>query len=220
MELMEAIRVRHSVRQYEDRPIEQAQLDCLMAEIAACNAESGLHIQLVTGEKKAFAGFMAHYGGFDGVNSYLAMVGPKSADLDEKCGYYGERLVLLAQTLGLNTCWVKMTYRKVPEALTIGAGEKLAIVISIGYGKTQGVPHKSKPEAAISSAANAPDWYKRGLEAAMLAPTAVNQQKFTLSLDGMTVKARAGMGPCAKIDLGIVKYHFEVGAGRENFTWG
>ena len=60
---------------------------------------------------------------------------------------------------------------------------------------------------------------KKGVEAALLAPTAVNQQKFYLTLDGNKVKAKAGLGPCAKMDLGIVKYHFELGAGKENFEW-
>ena len=62
------------------------------------------------------------------------MIGKKGPDLDEKCGYYGERLVLKAQQLGLNTCWVAMTYSKVKTAFTVNSGEKLFIVISLGYG--------------------------------------------------------------------------------------
>lgn len=220
MDLMEAIRARHSVRQYEDRPLAPDQEARLRAEIDRVNRETGLHIQLVTDEPRAFTGFMAHYGGFTGVRHYLAMIGPRNPQLDEQCGYWGEHLVLLAQTLGLNTCWVALTYRRVPEALTIPEGDKLVIVIALGHGKTQGTPHRSKPEAAVSDAADAPDWYHRGLEAALLAPTAVNQQQFKLSLSGSKVTARAGLGVCSRIDLGIVKYHFEVGAGDAPFTWG
>ena len=66
-----------------------------------------------------------------------------------------------------------------------------------------------------------PAWFRAGMEAAMTAPTAVNQQKFLLTLmrDGETVKAKALMGPCSKMDLGIVKYHFEIGAGDHAFQW-
>lgn len=122
----------------------------LQEEIKACNQESGLHIQLVMNEPKAFDGFMAHYGKFSGVTNYIAMIGKKGPELDEKCGYYGERLVLKAQQLGLNTCWVAMTYSKVKTAFTVNSGEKLCIVISLGYGKNEGVPHKSKPVEAVT----------------------------------------------------------------------
>jgi nitroreductase len=148
------------------------------------------------------------------------MVGPKNNELAEKCGYYGEKIVLKAQELGLNTCWVAGTYSKKKSAGKIENGEKQALVIAIGYGKTQGVPHKSKTVADVSKASgNLPEWYKRGIEAALLAPTAMNQQKFQFTLSGNKVSAKALRGFGSKLDLGIVKYHFEEAAGRENFTW-
>lgn len=220
MNLTEAMKGRHSVRQYTDQPLDEAVISALQKEIDACNQESGLHIQLVTNEPKAFDGFMAHYGKFSGATDYIAMIGKKGPTLDETCGYYGERLVLLAQQLGLNTCWVAMTYSKIKTAFQIDAGEKLCLVISIGYGQTQGVPHQSKPrESVMKAVSNPPAWFLQGIDAALLAPTAMNQQKFTFSLQGNTVSAKAGIGFYSKIDLGIAKYHFEVGAGKENFRW-
>lgn len=219
-EEMEAMKERHSVRQYEDRPLDQNAVAALQEEISACNREGGLHIQLVTNEPKAFDGFMAHYGKFSGVRNYIAMIGKKGPDLEEKCGYYGERLVLKAQQLGLNTCWVAMTYSKIKTAFTVADGEKLCIVISLGYGKTNGVPHKSKSADAVAKADGVfPAWFKAGVEAALLAPTAMNQQKFLFTLDGNRVSAKAGFGLYTKIDLGIARYHFEIGAGKENFKW-
>lgn len=220
MNLTQAIQTRHSVRQYENRPLNAEVISAMTAEIDQCNRESGLRIQLVTNEPKAFDGFMAHYGKFSGVTSYIAMVGKKSRSLDETCGYYGERLVLFAQQLGLNTCWVAQTYSKVKSAFVCGQDEKLCIVIALGYGKTQGVAHKSKTPAEVSKTVEpAPAWFQRGVAAALLAPTALNQQKFLLTRNGNQVTAKAGFGFYAKIDLGIVKYHFEIGAGKENFTW-
>lgn len=221
MNLNEAMKACHSVRQYTDKPLGTDVILALTEEINTCNKESGLHIQLVTNEPKAFDGFMAHYGKFSGVTNYIALIGKKSADLEEKCGYYGERLVLLAQQLGLNTCWVAMTYSKIKTAFVIGNGEKLCIVIALGYGKTQGTAHKSKPADEVMKAKKpVPEWFQNGVEAALLAPTAVNQQKFTFSLNGNQVTAKAGLGFYSKIDLGIVKYHFEIGAGRDKFRWG
>ena len=220
MNLLEAINQRHSVRAYKNQPIENNVLENLENFIDGCNKESGLHIQLVKNEPKAFDCTMAHYGKFSGVTNYIALIGRKSENLEELCGYYGEKIVLHAQTLGLNTCWVAMTYKKIPSAFEVKSGEKLVIVISIGYGENQGVAHKSKSANAVSSVSGTkPEWFAKGVEAALLAPTAMNQQKFHLTLNGNKVSAKAGLGFYSKIDLGIAKYHFEVGAGIQNFEW-
>ena len=219
MDIMEAMRTRHSVRSYTGRPIEGETLDALEKLIGECNRESGLHIQLVRNEPMAFDSAMARYGRFSGVKNYLVMVGKKGPKLDELCGWYGEKLVLAAQMLGLNTCWVGATFKKIPDVFRVERGEKLVIVIAIGYGTTQGVAHKSKDAAAVSSAENAPEWFAKGVEAALLAPTAINQQKFFFTLQGEKVSAKAGFGPFSKVDLGIAKYHFELGSGRDSLVW-
>lgn len=220
MDLIKAMNVRHSVRQYKNKPLDAEVIMALQKEIENCNAESGLHIQLVTNEPKAFDGLMAHYGKFSGVTNYIAMIGKKGADLEEKCGYYGERLVLRAQQLGLNTCWVAMTYTKIKTAFSVEQGEKLCIVISLGFGATQGMAHKSKSfEKVAKTEGQIPDWFRNGVEAALLAPTAMNQQKFQFVLDGSRVSAKAGIGFYTKIDLGIAKYHFEIGADKPDFIW-
>lgn len=214
MNTNEAIRERHSVRSYEDRAIDKDKIEVLEKEIAECNRLGGLDIQLVTDEPRAFDSFMAHYGKFSGVRNYIAMVGKKGED--ERIGYYGERLVLLAQTLGLNTCWVALTFSKRKTGCRIGPGEKLFCVIAIGYGRTEGVEHRSKPMSELCRVqGDMPEWFRNGMEAAMLAPTAVNQQKFLFTLDNDTVTAERTGGMYSLVDLGIVKYHFEIGSGRE-----
>ena len=210
----EAIRTRHSVRSYNERGIEEDKVDELRRAIDECNRASGLNIQLMTDEPRAFDCFMAHYGKFSGVRNYIAMVGRRGED--ERIGYYGEKLVVLAQTMGLNTCWVALTFSKRKTGCRIGPGEKILCVIAIGYGSTQGVEHRGKPMAELCKVnGDMPDWFENGMEAAMLAPTAVNQQKFLFTLNGDEVTAKATGGVYSRIDLGIVKYHFEVGSGRE-----
>jgi len=217
MTIQEAMKARHSVRSYTEQKISPEAISRLTEEINACNKESGLHIQLVTDEPKAFDGMMAHYGKFSGVRNYIALIGEKNDRLEERAGYYGERIALLAQTLGLNTCWVAMTFSKgtVKKSCTIGRNEKLACVISLGCGVTQGVPHKSKTmESLCQTDGTMPDWFRAGMEAALLAPTAVNQQKFLITLSGGQVSAKSLGGFYSMIDLGIVKYHFEIGSGH------
>ncbi len=217
MEIMEAMKQRHSVRQYTDQRIEKEAAEKLQREIDACNKESGLHIQLVTDEPKAFDGFMAHYGKFSGVKNYIALIGKKGPKLEETCGYYGERLVLLAQQLGLNSCWVAMTYSKIKGAYEVKTGEKLCCVISIGYGVNQGVSHKvKKVEELCQVNGQMPQWFRAGVEAAQLAPTAMNQQKFYFVLKEDQVAAKTKAGFYTNVDLGIAKYHFEIGAGVGN----
>ena len=218
---LEAIRARHSVRQYLNKPLKPDELAALRAEVDACNQESGLHIQLVTNEPKAFEGTMARYGKFSGVANYFALVGKAGPDLQEKCGYWGERLVLKAQMMGLNTCWVALTFSKVKSAYTLDEGEKLAAVISLGHGATQGAPRKSRAMDEVAKVdGSMPDWFRAGMEAVLLAPTAMNQQKFlfTLEPDGR-VSVQPGHAFYVKMDMGIAKYHFEIGAGKENFQW-
>lgn len=222
MDIFEAMKTRHSVRSYTDRKIEGDTLNALQQLIAVCNQESGLHIQLCLNEPTAFTGMMAHYGKFRNVNNYIALVGKKDGALEETCGYYGEKIVLEAQRLGLNTCWVALTFRKgkSKHAVQIDPGEKLLMVISIGYGETSGVARKTKSVEELSRVAGTmPDWFRSGMEAAQLAPTATNQQKFVFTLNGSTVSATAGSGFYTKVDLGIAKYHFEIGAGTDGWKW-
>ncbi len=215
MDLKEAIRHRHSIRRYTEEPIKAEALEALRQEIERCNAESGLHIQLVTNEPKAFDSFLAHYGSFKGVRNYLALIGKPGERFQETCGYYGERVVLLAETLGLSTCWVALTYKKVAEVLQIGEGEKLECVISLGYAAEQPKLHKRKVYADVCPEQDPPQWFREGVEAALQAPTAINQQKFRIWLENGQPCFKAGWGPYSMIDLGIVKYHFEIGSGRK-----
>ena len=227
MTLQEAIVARHSVRQYLDKPIEAEKIQQLQNLISECNREGNLHIQLVTNEPNAFAGGLAKYGRFSGISNYIAMIGKKGDDVN--LGFYGEKVVLLAQTLGLNTCWVGLTFRKQPDQYEVLPDEKLVCVVSLGYGANQGVPHPQKKgyEAYCRDGRSTkniyPEWFVNGMKAALLAPTAINQQKFEFILhDGNKVEAQTRFtlfNGYAPIDLGIAKCHFEIGAGKECFEW-
>lgn len=213
------MRQRHSVRRFTDKPLAADAVNALQQEIDDCNKASGFHVQLITDEPDAFQAGKPSYGQFKGCRNYLAIIGPKGRDVD--AGYYGERIVLKAQELGINSCWVALTYKKGKARGNVAAGEKRYIVVALGYGETNGAASRSKSIEAVSDyKAGDPDWYRIGIEAALLAPTAVNQQKFRFERDGDKVSLKvAGFGPCTRIDLGIVKYHFEVGSGKDSGVW-
>lgn len=227
MTILEAIQSRHSVRRYKKTPLSADVIETLQQKISEVNAESGLHIQLVTDEPKAFKSILC-YGTFSGVSNYFVIAGKKADNLDERAGYYGEQLVLLAQQLGLNTCWAGLTYQKVEGTYALNEGEKIVCYIALGYGETQGIERKHKSIREISNASDfTPKWFNNGVEAAQLAPTAVNQQKFFIEYVGIkegnrhkvSAKDTFSMMGYTKLDLGIVKLHFEIGAGGENFEW-
>ena len=228
MTLEEAIKARHSVRAYKAQPLADDIVKVLEQEIEAKNRQGHLHIQLIKNEPKAFQGKLAKYGKFSNVTNYLVMAGKKADDLDERIGYCGEYLVLLAQTLGLNTCWVGLSYSKILGTYVLEEGEVIKAYIAIGYGETQGTGHKIK---TVENASNAndttPSWFRKGVEAALLAPTAVNQQKFFFeyvpakdSKPAQVIATRSfSLIGYTYLDLGIAKYHFEIAAGKDNFVW-
>ena len=218
MDIKEAIKERHSVRQYSSDHIMGDVRTNLETLIQECNKESGLHIQLITQDPECFDTLLGHYGSFSGVDNYIAIVGSKKmSDLEELGGYYGEKIVLEAQIMGLNTCWVAGTYGKGKCKAHVDAGEKIVCVIAIGYGLNKGNAHKSKNLLKLCSVPekDMPAWFREGIEAALLAPTAMNQQKFTIGIDGEEAVIKAGFGPFTKLDLGIVRYNFEVASGHK-----
>ncbi|MGM9539823.1 nitroreductase family protein [Anaerovibrio sp.] len=219
---IEAISLRHAVRKFTDRPIEPSIITELEKEIEACNQESGLHIQLITNDTGAFKSLLPFFSRFKNADNYIALIGRKQDDCYEACGYYGARLMIKAQRLGLNSCWTASSFNKDGCHVQKEADENILSVIAIGYGITAGKPHKSKPADKLT---NAPDtactWFRNGLQAALLAPTGYNKQNFFITQqndDTASIEA-TDSSPLSKIGLGIVKYHFEAGAGRENFHW-
>ena len=220
MDIQEAAIKRHSVRRYLDKKLDESAVNGLKKAIDKASWESGLDIQLVLDEPTAFTGFLAKYGKFENCKNYITICGKKGRETD--VGYYGEKIVIEAQMLGLNTCWVALTYKKGKIPKKAKAGERFYITIAVGYGRNRGLPRKSKPMEKLCNVSREkmPAWFERGMDFALRAPTAINQQKFFITLlENGNVNARARLGPCSKIDLGIVKCHFELGAGKENFEW-
>ena len=211
MQMLDLMKERHSVRQYSDKKIEGDVKTKLDTYVASINEESGLSMQIFYNEPNCFNSMLAHYGKFSNVKNYIAIVGKKEEQ--EKAGYYGEKLVLKCQELGLNTCWVALTHGKVN--VQTKPQQKLLILIALGYGTNTGVAHKSKPIKELCKEDAYPEWFMKGMEAVSLAPTAMNQQKFLFEMKNGQVYAKALMGFYSKIDLGIVKYHFEAVTGHE-----
>lgn len=218
--LIEAIKNRHSVRHYKEKEIPGEILAVLKAEIENINKENkDLEFLLVENDNKAFKGW-ASYGQFKGVSHYLVIAGIKDdKETDVLCGREGEKLVLLLQSLGLNSCWVGLTYKLNKDIIKIKEGHKIRCIIAFGYGENpEGKKHKIKEASEVSNIEeDSPQWFREGVSMALLAPTAVNQQKFRFILESNgIVKAQPGKSIVGytHIDLGIAITHFLIGADK------
>ena len=216
MDEMQAARERHSVRRYTTESLSEEHVKALNEAIAQINREAGLNACLVINEPKGFGNLILKTTGFRNCANYIAMIGPNDESLSEKCGYYGERLILLAQSLGLRTCWALLCSKK---HVKVADGERFCIGIGIGYGADDGVPHKDKPVSEIADLTDAPEWFRKGIECVMLAPSGLNRQPISFSQNDGKVSVSYKKGNMTDVDCGIAKYHFELGAGKDNFEW-
>ena len=230
----EAILVRISNRNYLDQPLSSKEVFLLNKAINRLNTESGLHMQLICDDPEVFGSLRKSYGMFSGVRNYIALVGSrKDPDLMEKCGYYGQQLVLHATTMGLGTCWVAGTYDRSKCSCSIAPEETLCCVIAIGPVASQrgakekmirsAIHHKSKtPSQLARGMGDAPDWFMAGIAAVQRAPSGMNRQPilFRYTSDGAVTAEIAEETPYSEIDLGIAKFHFEIGVHGGTWTWG
>lgn len=219
MTMKEAMGARHTVRKYLGNPLPEEIVQKLKARVSENNKKYGVAVEFRTNDVSAINGFIKVLI-TKNVKNYFILSGADAPNLNEKLGACGADLMLYAQTLGLNTWWVGGVYNK-GKLNSEANGNKVIGVITVGYGSLQGTPHKSKAYADVASyEGEAPEWFQEGVRAALLAPTAMNKQDFTITGKGRNVRIRSNRkGAYSGEDLGIVKYHFETGAGAENFTW-
>lgn len=241
---VETIRERHSVREYDGKPLARAEFDALGAVVEECARESGFDIQLVGDNPEVF-NVIARFGLIRGCRTHVAFVvddgmarsvaangateadcvemrGTRRTAADEAIGYWGQKIMLAAQDMGLNTCWCALCSRKKSRAV-VAPGKKIRLIIAVGHGKTQGFSRKTKSVEALSSVecAKAPAWFAVAMEAAQLAPTAMNNQNFKITLlsDGKTVRIDAPKSGLNVIDEGIVRCNFEIAANEAGADW-
>ncbi|MBC3803216.1 hypothetical protein GH808_01990 [Acetobacterium fimetarium] len=234
MDYKKAIEDRRSRRSYLEKPINDIAVERLQNLIEQANEESGLHLQLCINNNDALSGVKMSYGMFKNVRNYIALVGKKSdLDLAEKIGYYGERIVLEAKLLKLDTCWVGGSYKEKSCQCDIGADETLRGIITIGHAPEAlsfkekaicSIMHRKtkKTEEMLKSDIEIPEWILDGMKAVQRAPSAVNQQpvQFIYKNGKFNAFVILKLG-CEMIDLGIAKLHFEIGADNiGKWKWG
>ncbi|WP_417160385.1 nitroreductase family protein [Senegalimassilia anaerobia] len=217
MDVKLAMRQRHTVRKFTSEPLSPELISQLNDRVRANNERFGLAISLKVGDESALPGALKLFFA-KGVRNYFVLAGSDRPGLDEDLGYASADLMLFAQTLGLNTWWIGGTFsrKNVEQAVP---GKKVIGIVAVGFGATPGVAHKSKAASEVSSYEGpVPQWFANGVQAALLAPTALNKQCFQVAGAGNKVSITENGGVFSGADIGIVKYHFELGAG-DAFEW-
>lgn len=211
---------RHTVRKYLDKPLDMDLIGLLNDRIERNNCVYNLTFKLITNNSDGLSS-LARLMSNNSVQNYIILADKDNSDLDKKIGYCGADLILYAQSLGLNTWWCGGMFNG-KNALKHLDNKAVRVngVIAIGYGKTQGVPHKSKTADQVSHfKGDAPGWFKSGIKALLLAPSALNRQPYIVNGEGNKVSLKVKNGTFSQVDLGIGKYFFELGAGKSNFEW-
>lgn len=217
MDLKDAMNKRHVVRKYRNQPLLEETIEKLNKRIQKNNQAYYIDMKLMVNNNKAIHPFIKLLL-TKGVNNYIILSGDDSSDLDQRLGYAGADIMLYAQTLGLNTWWIGSTFNR--NVSKYVENKKVIGIIVIGYGISQGVPHKSKKVEEVSKyKGDAPDWFVEGVKASLLAPTALNKQDFIVFGIGNKVKIECHNSLFRGANLGLIQYHFELGAGKEKFYW-
>ena len=191
--------------------------------------------RLVTeSSETVFKGIIGGYGKVKGTHTFIAFIGDMDDQfVQEKVGYTGEAIILEATALGLNTCWVGGFFRPeiVASLIEVSRREQVLAITPVGYAREResweeklmsrfGRSHNRLPLSKLVRGlpkGQWPNWVGVSLEAARLAPSAVNRQPwgFNVQDDGITVFVRTS-GPefnvSKRLDCGIAMLHLEVAA--------
>ena len=232
-----AIPVRRARRRYNPAALEPGLLAQLKTICREFRPYPQARAELITrSPDEILRGILGSYGKVKGAEALIAFIGDMNdVYVNEKVGYVGEGIILEATAMGLGTCWVggSMFFRRGVAESIVGAGknERVFAVTPVGYAekvfslgeRTQtgfGMAHRRKPLAAMVSGLDErqwPDWVKSALEAARLAPSAINRQpwRFHAEPNSITVSVDSSLvewGISRRLDCGIAMMHIAVAA--------
>jgi len=228
-----ALRERRSRREYDGRPVSEADLSALEATAAAFRPhEDARAVVIREAPASLFFGIVGAYGRVSGAPSALAFVAA-DGEAHYHCGYTGEGVVLEAAARGLDTCWVGGAFSRpcVAGLVDLAPGDSVLAVSPVGHALERipgreklvfgaGKPKHRRALEEIAPGRQAwPAWARAGVEAARIAPSAMNRQPWRFAFEDGAVRVWAAGTPASKImlrlDCGIAMLHFELAARAE-----
>ena len=235
----QAIFQRHSRRQFNNKPLPEEITNNLIKVQEELTAHlPGARIVFVNQDPDAiFSGIIGSYGKIKKAPTYAVFIGDmRDSNIQEKVGYLGECFILEATAIGLGTCWVGGFFRPevVAQQVKIETYEKVLSVTPVGFadasysftekmmsGMVGSKKRKPLNELCLTEDQTGwPIWVKSALEAARLAPSAVNRQPWRFSVENnmITVSEDSENGTADKsniskrLDCGIAMAHIQIAA--------
>lgn len=222
----EAINKRSSTRKFIDKKLDDEILKDIKCMIDCINEESGLTIKLVKSGESAFDFIKKDYGIFNNVKSVILLKGPtEKLHLEEKIGFFGEKLCIELVKMNVDNCWVASTYDKNRFRNYVEKNENLVCVMPIGIGSNylsikeriaERLAKKNKRglETFYNADKELPKWLVEGIVAVQKAPSANNKQPVIVEYINDEVTIRLTTGNENKLaDLGIAKANFVMCVG-------
>lgn len=226
---------RRSRRQFDQRPVEPDKSEHIRTICTEFRPFIQARAVFVThSADRVFKGAIGHYGKIKGAPAFIAFVGNiEDPHLNEKIGYTGEGIILEATSLNLGTCWVGGFFKPEVAASIIGVSrnEKVLAVTPVGYAREDwsleekimtgfGRRHQRKPLTELVTGLEEkrwPSWIRIALEAARIAPSALNRQpwRFHIEPEGVGISVdnlKDTFNIPKRLDCGIAMLHIEVAA--------
>ncbi len=226
---------RRSRRRFDSTELDSSLLAHLQTICSEFRPFPEARAELVTqSPDRILKGAIGPYGKVKGAPALIAFIGDMDDPyIQEKVGYLGEGIILEATAMDLATCWVAGFFRPKVAASVIGTAknERVLSVTPVGHAVEDlsleerimtgfGRNHQRKPLAELVTGLDQTEllhWMKSALEAARLAPSAINRQpwRFHVEPNSITVSVnnpRFTFGISKRLDCGIAMLHIEVAA--------
>jgi hypothetical protein len=233
----EVIWFRRSRRQFDSSPLDPYVLEGLATVCTSFRPFTGVRAVLVNDAADiVFKGIVSHYGKIKGAPAFIAFIGNmEDPNVHEKLGYTGEGIILEATAMKLGTCWVGVSFHAelASRLALIKKHEKVLALTPVGYTSEIwsleekimtgfGITHKRKPLEKLlkgGKEASWPLWVKTALEAARVAPSAVNRQpwRFSTGQNGITISVdnlKDTLHISKRLDCGIAMLHIELASNH------
>ena len=230
LNMTQAIDRRISCRAFERRALEPQTQRLLLRYVQEQNAVSGMHIQFLSAPDEKSTVKLARTMFTSSPLQTLVLPGRQTPEQEEQAGYYGQRIVLHAQRLGLATCWVAGTYDHHSVHAQLEEGEQVLSVIPVGYAMEKmplkqqmirvGLRRGDRSEDAFVDSevlySQLPEWFRFCVQAVRKGPSAVNGQPINLSWRNGEICACIWKSnhKMEYLDLGIAKAQFEAAAAE------
>lgn len=229
---LSAVPVRRSRRTFDGSPVPEADLDALDALCRGFRPYGDARAVLVRAAPEAlFKGIIGSYGKVAGASSALVFLGTPAEDgTAQHVGYTGEAIVLEATARELDTCWIggSLDRALAAQIAHLMPGERVFAISPVGRAVAEapssekliygwGKPKKRRDLQEIAPGSSSwPTWASAGVEAARVAPSAMNRQpwRFRMEAGSVIVSCAGTKTPIVglSLDCGIAMMHFELAA--------